>query len=256
MARGFDIVVMAAPVGGIAALDGLLSRLPAECPLPIVVVQHHDPAVVSVLDKVLGRRTPLRVKHAEAGERPVGGTVYLAPTDLHLTFGADETFAPIDGRRIRHVLSSANPLFESAASVFKERVLAVVLTGYGRDATDGVRAVRAMGGRIIAQDEATSTSFGMPGSAISTGAVDYVLPLSEIAPALVRMAVDSPEGGGEVGPASSGAIEDEATRASTDDGARRHRMPLVRARDGRVPPARTTVPRSRGAMRTLPRTRR
>ncbi len=194
MAHSFDIVVMAASVGGIAALDEVLSGLPADFPVPIVIVQHRDPAAVSVLDKILARRARLHVKNAEAGERPIAGTVYLAPSDLHLTFRADRTFATVDGRRIRHVRSSADPLFESAASVFGGRVLAVVLTGYGRDATDGVQAVRAMGGSIIAQDEATSTSFGMPGSAIATGAVEHVLPLSEIAPALVRMAASSRDG--------------------------------------------------------------
>jgi two-component system chemotaxis response regulator CheB len=206
--RPFDVVVMAASVGGITALDQVLSQLPGDFPLPIVIVQHRDPKALSLLDRILGRRTSLRVKNAEAGERPVAGTVYLAPTDRHLTFRSDRTFAAVDGRRIRHTLSSANPLFESAAAVFHDRVLAVVLTGYDRDGTDGVQAVGAMGGTVIAQDEATSASFGMPGSAIATGAVRFVLPLPDIAPALVRLANTgtpcTPPAGGSREPEASG----------------------------------------------------
>ena len=93
-----------------------------------------------------------------------------------------------DGAKIRHVLSSANPLFESAARGLPGRVIAVVLTGYDRDATDGVQAVRLSGGTVIAQDAATSMSLGMPGSAIQTGCVDRVLPLQEIGTALVALA--------------------------------------------------------------------
>ena len=204
MARRFDIVIMAASHGGITAYEEVLSHLPADFPLPIVLVQHRDPAAVSVLDKILARRTPLRVKHAQVGECPAARTVYLAPTDLHLTFASDRRFTTMDGRRIRHVLSSANPLFESAAKVFKDRVLAVVLTGYDSDATDGVQAVRAMGGRVIAQDEATSASFDMPKSAIATGAVRAVLPLSEIAPALIEMAGSTADGGERVSPITQG----------------------------------------------------
>ena len=212
MARRFDIVVMAASVGGIAAFIEILSHLPADFPLPIVVVQHRDPAVVSILDEILARRPGLRVRNAKVGERPVAGTVYLAPTDVHLTFEADGSFATMNGRRIRHVRSSANPLFESAAEVFGNRVLAVVLTGYDSDATDGVQAVRAVGGHVIAQDEATSVSFGMPKSAIATGAVGAVLPLTEIAPALIRMASDDGNAGSAI--PSSSAPADERGRAS------------------------------------------
>jgi two-component system chemotaxis response regulator CheB len=101
---------------------------------------------------------------------------------------ADLRVALADGRKIRGVLSSANPLFESAARALPSRVIAVVLTGYDRDGTDGVQAVKRSGGIVIAQDEATSESFGMPRSAIETGCVDRVLPLQEIGPALVARA--------------------------------------------------------------------
>ena len=97
---------------------------------------------------------------------------------------ADGAFVYRDGRRIRFLRSSANPLFESAAKVFEGHVIAVVLTGYGRDGTDGVQGVKIHGGTVIAQDLATSEQWSMPQSAIQSGAVDYVLPLSAIGPAL------------------------------------------------------------------------
>jgi two-component system, chemotaxis family, protein-glutamate methylesterase/glutaminase len=116
------------------------------------------------------------------------GTVYLAPPHAHLSVDEDLRVSLKEGCKIRHVLSSANPLFESAARALPGRVIAVVLTGYDRDATDGVQAVRLSGGTVIAQDETTSQSFGMPRSAIQTGCVDRVLPLPEIGPALLALA--------------------------------------------------------------------
>ncbi|HEY4589270.1 MAG TPA: chemotaxis protein CheB, partial [Thermoanaerobaculia bacterium] len=92
-----------------------------------------------------------------------------------------------DGSRIRHLRSSANPLFDSAADVFDGRLIAVVLTGSAQDGTDGVQSVKARGGVVIAQDEASSAAFGMPGSAIATGCVDQILPLQESGPALRRL---------------------------------------------------------------------
>jgi two-component system chemotaxis response regulator CheB len=98
-------------------------------------------------------------------------------------------FTLSDGTRIRGVRSSANPLFESAGRNLGTRAIAVVLTGYGRDATDGVQAVKAGGGIVIAQDEDSSRDFGMPGSAIATGAVKYVRSIDDIGP-LVRELVE------------------------------------------------------------------
>lgn len=183
----FAIVVIAASLGGIQALWTILSHLPGDFPVPIAIVQHRSTEPPNLLSKVLMRRTPLLVKTAEEGERMLPGTVYLAPPDLHLRVRGDHTFALSDGTRIRHLRSSANPLFSSAAEAFPGRVIAIVLTGGDRDATDGVQSVKAHGGFVLAQDEATSQAFGMPRSAIETGCVDQVLPIDEIAPALLRL---------------------------------------------------------------------
>lgn len=183
----YDLVVMAASAGGLAALESILGALPADFPVPIAVVQHRTAARPNLLARVLSRYTPLMVKTAEQGEKLRPGTVYLAPPDFHLLIQRNGCCDLFDGIRIRHVLSSANPLFASAAEAFGKRVIAVVLTGGDSDATDGVRSVSAHGGLVIAQDQATSRIFAMPRSAIETGCVDKVLPLAEIGPALRRL---------------------------------------------------------------------
>jgi two-component system chemotaxis response regulator CheB len=189
--RRYDLVVMAASAGGIHALQAVLSALPADFPVPIAVVQHRTMSQPNLLAAVLSRHTRLAVKIAKHAEAMHPGTVYLAPPHLHLTVREDLHLALTDGHKIRHVLSSANPLFASAAEACGGRVIAVVLTGYDRDATDGVQSVKAHGRMIIAQDEATSAHFDMPRSAIETGCVDWVLPLAQIAPTLVDLVTDS-----------------------------------------------------------------
>jgi two-component system, chemotaxis family, protein-glutamate methylesterase/glutaminase len=187
--RHHALVVMAASAGGVQALQKVLSGLPRDFPLPIAVVQHRTGNPPNLLARVLGRHTALTVKNAEDGERMRAGTVYLAPPREHLVVRPDESLALINGRKIRHLRSSANPLFASAAQVYGDGVIAVVLTGGDRDATDGVQSVRQHGGIVIAQDEATSAMFAMPRAAIQTGAVHAILPLPDIAPELLRLAL-------------------------------------------------------------------
>jgi two-component system chemotaxis response regulator CheB len=198
-------VVIAASAGGVKAIEQLLSALPADFPVPIAVVQHRTTSQPNLLAKVLSRHTSLMVKIAEHTEAMQPGTVYLAPPDLHFTVRGDQCLALTDGRKIRHVLSSANQLFASAAETFGGGMIAVVLTGWDRDATDGVQTVKTCEGIVIAQDEATSAHFAMPRSAIETGCVDRVLLLEEIAPALVSLvtAITAAGAGPRLGPADA-----------------------------------------------------
>jgi two-component system chemotaxis response regulator CheB len=181
------VVVIAASRGGVAALSTILASLPGSFPAPVLIVQHRSTAPPVRLAAVLGRATELTVKTAEPAESMRPGVVYVAPPDRHLLIERDLTVTLQDGRRIRHLRSSANPLFESAAATMGTRVVAVVLTGGDSDATDGVQAVKTHGGLVIAQDQTTSEDFSMPRSAIATGAVDYVLPIGEIGPKLCEL---------------------------------------------------------------------
>jgi two-component system, chemotaxis family, protein-glutamate methylesterase/glutaminase len=183
----FDVVAVAASAGGLQALSRLFSVLPADFPAALVVVQHLDPRHRSLMADILSRRTALKVKQAEEGDELSAGNIYIAPPNKHLLVNPDATLALAQSELVHFVRPSADLLFESVAASFKDRAIAVVLTGTGSDGTMGVKAIKKMGGTVIAQDEATSDFFGMPGAAIQTGSVHFVLPLEEIASALVTL---------------------------------------------------------------------
>lgn len=174
-------------MGGINAISEILTPLPVDFPVPIVIIQHRTAQLPWYLDEILGRKTKLKVKYAKRSEPLAPGTVYIAPHDHHLLVRPDHCFSLSNHTKVRHVRPSANPLFSSAADIYKEKVIAVVLTGGDSDATDGVQAVKAAGGIVVAQDKATSAHFSMPESAIATGCVDYVLPLNQISEFLMKL---------------------------------------------------------------------
>jgi two-component system chemotaxis response regulator CheB len=184
---GYRIVAMAASAGGLAALSQVLTGLPADFPAPIVVVQHLDPHHRSWMAEILARRVPLEVRQAQGGEVVRPGTIYIAPPDRHLLVNALGVLSLSDAALVHHVRPSADLLFSSLAASFGRRVIAVVLSGTGRDGADGVRCVKGEKGMAIAQDEETSEFFGMPSAAIATGTVDFVLPLAAIAARLVEL---------------------------------------------------------------------
>jgi two-component system chemotaxis response regulator CheB len=183
----FDVVALAASAGGLTALSQVLSSLPEDFPAAVVVVQHLDPRHRSLMAEILGRRTPLKVKQGEAGDRLKAGIIYIAPPNSHLLVDPDGSLSLSQSELVHFVRPSADLLFESVAASYRERAIAVVLTGTGSDGNMGVTAIKSMGGTVIAQDEQTSEFFGMPGAAIHTGNVDFVLPLPEIASALVTL---------------------------------------------------------------------
>jgi two-component system, chemotaxis family, protein-glutamate methylesterase/glutaminase len=183
----FDVVVIAASAGGLAALSTVVGALPAGFPATVLLVQHLDPRHRSLIDDILSRRTKLEVRQATPEDHLEPGTVFVAPPDYHLLVNADGTFTLSQSELVHFVRPSADLLFESAAGSYRERVIAVVLTGTGSDASMGVKAIKQNGGTVIAQDRDTSQFFGMPEAAIKTGVVDFVLPLDEIGPAIVTL---------------------------------------------------------------------
>lgn len=185
----FEVVAMATSAGGLTALNTILSNLPADFPACIVIVQHLDPRHRSLMAEILSRRTPLRVKEVQEDDRLSPGTVYIAPPDRHLLVNPDGTFSLTQSELVHFVRPSADLLFESVAACLKDRVIAVVLTGSGGDGAMGVRAVKKMDGTVIVQDEKSSEFPGMPSAAIQTGCADFILPLGEIASALVTLVI-------------------------------------------------------------------
>jgi two-component system chemotaxis response regulator CheB len=183
----FDVVAVAASAGGLNALTQVLSALPADFPAALVIVQHLDPRHRSLMADIISRRTLLRVKQAEEGDRLAPGTVYMAPPDRHLLVNPDNTLSLTQSELVSFVRPSADLLFESVAASHRERAIAVVLTGTGSDGATGVQAIKKLGGTVIAQDEKSAEFFGMPGAAVRTGSVDFILPLAEIPSALVTL---------------------------------------------------------------------
>lgn len=136
---------------------------------------------------ILSRKTKLKVKQADEGDVLAAATVFIAPPDRHLLANTDGSLSLSKSELVHFLRPSADLLFESVAACHRDRAIAVVLTGTGTDGAMGVSAIKKMGGTVIAQDERSSEFFGMPGAAIQTGHADFILPLREIAPALVTL---------------------------------------------------------------------
>lgn len=184
-----EIVAIAASTGGPAAIHAILTALPASFPIPILVVQHisrgFSPGFAGWLDKA----SPLRVKLAEEGEPLKPGTVYIAVDDHHLSVTPSRMIHLSAAAAVGGFRPSGTVLFESVAAAFGIRALAVVLTGMGRDGVDGLRAIRRLGGRTIAESESTAIVNGMPGAAVNAGLADFILPLDQICVALADLLV-------------------------------------------------------------------
>ena len=181
------VVALASSAGGIHALSVILSAMPPDFPAPILIAQHISPEPRSHLADLLSRRTALCVKEAQQGDTPQPGWVYVTPSGRHIQVCPDHTVSLTVADEVGIGRPSADLLFGSLARSIGAQTVAVVLTGMGHDGARGVRAVKAAGGVIVAQDEASSRFASMPLSAVQTGCVDLVRPLAEITPALVEI---------------------------------------------------------------------
>jgi two-component system, chemotaxis family, protein-glutamate methylesterase/glutaminase len=177
----FAIVAIAASAGGITALGRVLGALPANFPVPVVVVQHLDPRHKTIIAEVLGRRAKMPVRLAEEGDRAEPGTIYVAPPNHHLLVGAEGTLTLSSSELVHFVRPSVDLLFESVAASYGSRAIACVLTGSGSDGAMGASAVKSRGGTVVAEDPELAEFRGMPDAAVAAGAVDFILPLDEIA---------------------------------------------------------------------------
>ncbi len=176
----FPIVVIAASTGGPATVMRLAAAFPADFPAAVVLVQHMPPNFTSQYALQLADVTEIKVKEAEANEPLRQSTLYVCPGSHHLRISSSGRIVLEDGPRISGYRPCADVTMETAASWAGTMTVGIVLTGMGNDASRGAQAIRAAGGIVIAQDEATSIIFGMPAEAIKTGAVNQVLPLDQI----------------------------------------------------------------------------
>ena len=191
-----DIIVIGASAGGIEALIELFSVLPQDLPAAVFVVCHLSPQSEGVLPAALSRNGNLRAVNATDREQIIPGRVYVAPPDHHLL--VEPGFVRVtQGPKENRFRPAIDPLFRSAAYAYGPRVIGVVLTGALDDGTAGLWAIKERGGLAIVQDPDDALFPSMPLSALTNVQVDYRVPLSEIAPLLVRL-VSEPAGEEEV----------------------------------------------------------
>ncbi len=194
-----EIVVIGLSTGGPTALEQLLPKLPGNFPVPILIVQHMPKLFTGALAERLDKSCALRVKEAYENAIIRPGTIWLAPGDAHMEIGpsnglTDKQDGGVAGRdsRVRlhqreplnHCRPAVDYLFFSAARIYGASAMALVMTGMGADGLDGARAVHARGGVVLAQDEASSAVWGMPGKVTEAGIASATLPLAAIAEAL------------------------------------------------------------------------
>ncbi|GAA2504388.1 protein-glutamate methylesterase/protein-glutamine glutaminase [Winogradskya humida] len=184
-----DILAIGSSTGGPDALTKVLQSLPSDLPVPIVVTQHMPPVFTRMFAERLDRSTPLHVVEAGDGMELVPGTVYIAPGDKHLVLHrrGTATLTQLSGAPPENSCRPAvDVMFRSVSALFGASVFATVLTGMGYDGRSGAKVLRDAGAEVLAQDEASSVVWGMPGAVVGAGLADEVLPLDRIAAALIQ----------------------------------------------------------------------
>jgi two-component system, chemotaxis family, protein-glutamate methylesterase/glutaminase len=184
------VLVIGSSTGGPEALTKVLPLLPASLPVPVLLVQHMPPVFTRQFAQRLDRLCGLDVVEAVAGTPLAPGTVHIAPGDFHLTVtstGGVRRTALDQGPAENFCRPAVDVLFRSAVAAYDGAVLGVVLTGMGSDGRIGAGQIREAGGTVVAQDQATSVVWGMPGAVTQAGHADEVLPLGQVAEAITRL---------------------------------------------------------------------
>jgi two-component system chemotaxis response regulator CheB len=185
------VLLIGSSTGGPQALTTLVARIaPVFDRAPVLITQHMPPTFTTILAEHLARASGRSAHEAVDGEPIVAGTIYLAPGGRHMTVTRRNNQPAIslnDGPLVNFCRPAVDPLFDSAAQIWGSAILSVILTGMGSDGMHGAEKVVAAGGSVIAQDEATSVVWGMPGAAANAGVCAAVLPLDQIGPKIVRL---------------------------------------------------------------------
>lgn len=181
----YDIIAIGASTGGPGAVEKVIDKLPANLSIPVVIAQHMPERFLESFAKRLDLLTPLKVKLAEKGELLSGGTVYIVPGHSNTKVGRDAfsgkiTFSSTKREFREFNFPSVDCLFLSVAATYASKAIGVILTGMGKDGTEGIKAIYEAGGYTIAQDEASSVVYGMPKSAIDSGVIKKSVPIYDI----------------------------------------------------------------------------
>jgi two-component system chemotaxis response regulator CheB len=184
------VVVIGVSTGGPTALGAILPEFPAGFPLPILLVQHMPPLFTRLLAERLHATCRLPVEEARHAEPVTAGRILIAPGDFHMKVASngDGVCAQLDQSPPQNSCRPAvDALFASVAEVYGGAAIAAILTGMGQDGLRGAEILKARGGSILAQDEASSVVWGMPGAVVNAGLADRVLPLDRVVPEILRM---------------------------------------------------------------------
>jgi two-component system, chemotaxis family, protein-glutamate methylesterase/glutaminase len=199
-----SVLVIGVSTGGPAALEVLLPALPAGFPLPVLIVQHMPELFTRLMAERLNSRCALRVHEASEGEPICRGKIAIARGNWHLEIRSPATSSAAPTMHLsqdpleNHCRPAVDVLFRSAARTFGPGVLAVVLTGMGYDGLIGARMIRQQGGCVLAQDQATSTIWGMPGAVAGAGLADKIVALDAMASEIVKLAGRGSTAGAEI----------------------------------------------------------
>lgn len=173
-------VVIGTSAGGLAALSILLERLPFNYPIPLIIVQHRSKEPRDLLEELLQSKCKMKVKQADEKEKIENGFIYIAPPDYHLLIENDFTFSLTTDEAVLYSRPSIDVLFESAASVYKNKLVGIILTGANSDGAKGIKSIAENDGLTIAQRPDEALFPAMPLASIQTQRVDFIFTLAEI----------------------------------------------------------------------------
>jgi two-component system, chemotaxis family, protein-glutamate methylesterase/glutaminase len=207
----FEIIVVGTSIGGLKALQTLLSALPDDFSVPVVIVQHRGKDSETGLCEFLGRHSRLPISEPEDKETILSGHAYLAPRDYHLLV-EQGSFALSTDPAIGFARPSIDVLFESAADQYQEKTIGVVLTGANRDGARGLAAIKLRGGLTLVEDPQFAACPEMPQAAIANTEVDRVVPLVELGPLLGNLCYSATTHQPDPSPTSESSARDSRRR--------------------------------------------
>lgn len=176
----YEAIVIGASAGGLNALTILLEELPNNYPIPIIIVQHRAKDKKNLLEDVLQHKCKIKIKQADEKEKIEKGIVYIAPPDYHLLIENDRTFSLSADAHVSYSRPSIDVLFESAADVYSDKLIGIILTGANSDGSAGIKAIKALKGLTIAQAPEDALFPVMPLAAIATKRITHIWTLLAI----------------------------------------------------------------------------
>jgi len=180
------VVAIGSSTGGPRALEEVLKGFPADLPAAVLITQHMPPGFTASFSQRLDRLSALKVKEAVDGESIREGEAYIAPGGVHLLVDKNGRTALSSAAPVNYVRPSADVMMQSVAEVYGPAVVGVILTGMGRDGAEGMSRIKEKGGHTVVQSPGSALIASMPKAVINKGAADEVVPLEEVAPAVIR----------------------------------------------------------------------